>query len=150
MFIELTQILLKNLEFFIKISGSKDADCQKIAIKLIEFLFGHGSNEDLNVLLTQTKNKAQQYLNTYLLPDNDISLPHKPHKIYCSLRFLTFVMQSSTQELFEFDLNAIIRNLIKLEYLDSNHDILNALFSFFSITEMSMSSVASSSRRFGS
>lgn len=130
LFIELTQILLKNLEFFIKISGSKDEDCQKIAIKLIEFLFGHGSNEDLNHLFTQTKIKAQQYLNAYLLPDSDISLPHKPHKIYCSLRFFTFVMQSSTQELFEFDLNVIIRNLIKFEYLDSNHDILNALFSF--------------------
>ncbi|OHT13142.1 hypothetical protein TRFO_16801 [Tritrichomonas foetus] len=108
---EAIQIIFNNCDIILKAAGSKDSECQELVMKLLEFQFSHLSDEDLKPKISLFDQQSQKYLNS-----------DKPNKIYCSIRFLNFLLKLKSYETCP-DIENIIK---KVEKSDKRN--LNAAF----------------------
>ena len=109
---EVIQIIFNNLQIFIDTAASDDAECQEIALKLLEFQFTHVSDEDLKPKIPIFEDQAKK-----LWESND------PSKLYCSIKFIYFLTGIQYSLLFS-DLDNLLNRIQSM-----NNSILNASFS---------------------
>lgn len=130
---EIIQIIFNYFPALLKIAASADKECQKIAMKLFEFQFNHVERNDLEPKLSMFEERMKKYFSQSLFSTAPDQIRVKPHKIYCAIRFYTFLLNFMTKEkdtsyenLYNF--NDFIDKLEEHKYFTADNEILNAFY----------------------